>query len=79
MPKLVHAVAGAIALATISPFWLSTVAVELSGWQAGIIGVKTTIPYGFIVLIPALIATGGSGGSWPGPGPVASSTPSEHA
>lgn len=62
MPKLVHAVAGAIALATISLFWLSTVAVELSGWQAGIMGVKTTIPYGFIVLIPALIATGGSGG-----------------
>lgn len=61
MPKLVHAVAGAIALATISLFWLSTIAVELSGWPAGVIAVKTTIPYGFILLIPALMATGGSG------------------
>lgn len=59
--KLVHPVAGALALATIVTFWLSTVLTELFASEAGIAAVKATIPWGFLVLIPALAATGGSG------------------
>ena len=46
---------------TISAFWLSTVASELSGSVDAIIAVKRAIPWGFLLLIPMLAATGGSG------------------
>lgn len=59
--KLIHPVAGALALATIAAFWLSTVLTELFASQATIAAVKAAIPWGFLVLIPALAATGGSG------------------
>lgn len=59
--KLVHPMAGALALATIATFWLSTVLTELFASQASIAAVKAAIPWGFLVLIPALAATGGSG------------------
>ena len=61
MLKLVHPVAGALALVIIATFWLSTALTELFGSEAAVISVKTAIPWGFIVLIPALAATGGSG------------------
>lgn len=61
MLKLVHPVAGALALVIIATFWLSTAITELLGSEATVIAVKTAIPWGFIVLIPALAATGGSG------------------
>lgn len=61
MLKIVHPVAGGIALLTIATFWLSTVISELSGSQALIASVKTTIPWGFLLLIPALAAAGGTG------------------
>ena len=61
MLKTIHPVAGGIALITIATFWLSTIFSELFASQATVIAVKTTIPWGFLLLIPALAATGGSG------------------
>lgn len=61
MISIIHPIAGAIAILTIVTFWLSTTLSELFGSQAMITTVKTAIPWGFLVLIPALMATGGSG------------------
>jgi len=61
MIKIVHPVAGAVALLTIATFWLSTALTELFGSQAAVTAVKTTIPWGFLLLVPALAASGGSG------------------
>jgi hypothetical protein len=59
--KIVHPVAGALALFTIATFWLSTVVSELFATQATVAAIKAAIPWGFFVLIPALAAVGGSG------------------
>lgn len=59
-PKL-HAAAGTLALLTIVTFWISTVAVELSGSHAAIAGLKTAILYGMAILIPAMAGAGASG------------------
>jgi hypothetical protein len=61
MTKMIHPVAGVLAILTIATFWLSTAISELFGSQATVIAVKTTIPWGFLLLIPALAAAGGSG------------------
>jgi len=61
MIKIVHPVAGGVALLTIATFWLSTVVSELSGSHVLITSVKTTIPWGFLLLIPALAVAGGTG------------------
>ncbi len=61
MLKIIHPLAGAIAILTIAIFWLSTAVVELIGSAAAVVAVKTTIPWGFLLLIPALAAAGGSG------------------
>lgn len=61
MPRIIHPLAGLIAILTIATFWLSTVISELFGSEAAVIAVKTGIPWGFILLVPALAATGGSG------------------
>lgn len=61
MTKIIHPIAGAIAILTIATFWLSTVISELFGSQAAVIAVKTTLPWGFLLLVPALAAAGGSG------------------
>jgi len=61
MLKIIHPLAGAIAILTIATFWLSTAVVELIGSAAAVVAVKTTIPWGFLLLIPALAAAGGSG------------------
>jgi len=61
MLKQLHPVAGALALATITTFWLATTFSELFGTPALVTTVKTTIPWGFLLLIPALAAAGGSG------------------
>lgn len=61
MIKVIHPVAGVIALLTIATFWLSTTLAELFGSDAVIIYVKMTIPWGFLLLVPALAATGGTG------------------
>lgn len=61
MIRKIHPIAGAVALLTIATFWLSTVLSELFGSTATIIAVKTAIPWGFLLLIPAMAAAGGSG------------------
>lgn len=61
MKKLIHPVAGVLALATIAVFWLSTAVSELIGAPETVTLVKTAIPWGFLLLIPALMATGGTG------------------
>jgi len=61
MTKIIHPIAGVITLLCITTFWLSTVGSELSGSTAAILAVKTSVPWGFLVLIPALAAAGGSG------------------
>lgn len=61
MTKIIHPIAGAIAILTIALFWLSTVLSELFGSPAMVTTIKTAIPWGFLALIPALAATGGSG------------------
>ncbi|WP_137679657.1 hypothetical protein [Aurantiacibacter suaedae] len=61
MFRLVHPLAGLLALAIICLFWTATVTVELLGTSAQVAAVKGAIPWGFLILIPALIAIGGSG------------------
>ncbi|MFP7675621.1 hypothetical protein ACG74X_19975 [Marivita sp. S0852] len=61
MIKAIHPIAGGIALLTILTFWLSTAFSEVFTSPEVVTPVKTLIPWGFIILIPALIATGGSG------------------
>ncbi len=61
MLKRLHPVAGGIALATIATFWLSTVVSEAFLPPTTIVAVKTSIPWGFLLLIPALMAAGASG------------------
>ena len=59
--KFIHPVAGMLAIVMIATFWLSTALSELFAPQAIVIAVKTAIPWGVLVLIPAMAATGGSG------------------
>lgn len=61
MIKTIHPITGALALLTIISFWLSTAMSELFGSEALVVTVKTMIPWGFLILIPALMAAGGSG------------------
>lgn len=61
MPRVIHPIAGLVAILTITTFWLSTAISELFGSEATVVAVKTTIPWGFLLLVPALAATGGSG------------------
>ena len=61
MKKIVHPVAGSVAMLTIATFWLSTIASELSGSVEAVIAVKRAIPWGFFLLIPMLATTGGTG------------------
>lgn len=61
MKKRIHAIAGMTGFLTIALFWTATAVSELFGSAADIATVKTAILWGMIVLIPALIVTGGSG------------------
>lgn len=61
MIKLIHPMAGALAIVTIATFWISTAASELFGSQVLVVAVKTIIPWGFLILVPALAAAGGTG------------------
>ena len=61
MRKSIHACAGALALLTILTFWLSTVVSELFATDATITIVKSLIPWGFLILVPAMMLTGLSG------------------
>jgi len=64
MTRIVHPIAGVLAVLTIASFWLSTALTELFGSPAMVTAVKIAIPWGFLLLIPALAATGGSGFVW---------------
>ena len=59
--RLLHALAGGVALVTILVFWLSTAVVALSGSPDSVVTVKRTIPWGLLVLVPAMALTGISG------------------
>lgn len=61
MIKYIHPVPGGLAIVTIATFWFSTALSELFGSPATVSAVKTAIPWSFLVLIPALAATGGIG------------------
>jgi hypothetical protein len=61
MKTRIHAAAGAVALITVSAFWLSTATVELLGDTAAITMVKNSVLVGMAVLIPAMIIAGASG------------------
>lgn len=61
MTRLIHPVAGAVAILTIAIFWLSTAVGELFASDAIVTTIKTSIPWGFLLLVPALMAAGGSG------------------
>jgi len=61
MLRRLHPIAGAVGLLTILTFWLSTVGAELFGARETIAAVKQAIPWGFLILVPALVLTGASG------------------
>ena len=61
MLKTLHPIAGALALVTISSFWLSTVLTEVFAGASLVTLVKTTIPWGFLLLVPFLALAGFSG------------------
>ena len=61
MPKIIHPIAGVIALLTILTFWVSTSLSELFGSHQTIAAVKGAIPYGFLILVPAMAIAGASG------------------
>jgi len=61
MLKRIHPIAGIIASLTILTFWTSTVASELLGSIETIAFVKQAIPWGLLILVPALAITGASG------------------
>ena len=56
-----HIAASALALLTIACFWTSTVLTEIFLGRAAVVALKTSLPWGFLVLIPALAAAGISG------------------
>lgn len=59
--RRLHPIAGSVALLIIATFWLTTTLSELFGSSTIITTVKTSIPWGFLLLVPALLVTGGSG------------------
>ncbi len=61
MMKFIHPIAGVVAIVMIAIFWLSTAVSELFGSQAFVVAIKTMIPWGFLILIPALAGAGGTG------------------
>lgn len=61
MLKLIHPIAGACAILLIASFWAATTYSELFGSMESVRLVKTTIPWGFLLLVPSLAMTGGTG------------------
>lgn len=61
MKKIIHRLAGTLALLLISCFWLATILTELSGQEEAIYLAKRTILYAMALLIPSLMVTAGSG------------------
>lgn len=61
MRQRVHLAAATVGSLTMLTFWVSTVISEVFGSDTLVTTVKQTIPWGFLVLIPALGATAASG------------------
>jgi hypothetical protein len=61
MLNRLHLIAGVVGFLTILTFWLSTVTSEVFGSIASVTTVKEMIPWGFLVVVPALAITGLSG------------------
>jgi len=61
MIRIVHPIAGGLALAMITGFWTASVGVELFGGPAAIAAVKGAIRCGLLVLVPAMAIVGLSG------------------
>ncbi len=61
MKKVIHPIAGTIAMLCIGSFWLSTLISELFLSQESILLVKHAILQAMWVMIPAMAITGGSG------------------
>ena len=61
MLKRIHPIAGVIGFLMIVTFWTTTAATELFGSSEAIALVKQSIPWGFLILVPALAITGASG------------------
>lgn len=59
--RRIHPVAGLLATATILTFWTSTTGALLFASPEAIVTVKHAIPWGLILLIPALATTGATG------------------
>jgi polyferredoxin len=57
----VHLVGGLLAFALIATFWTSTVVSELFLGAAAVAAVKQAILWGMLLLIPAMVAVGGTG------------------
>jgi hypothetical protein len=61
MLRRIHPIAGILGLLVILTFWTSTVGSELFGSPEAIAVVKRAIPWGFLILVPALAIAGASG------------------
>ena len=61
MLRRLHPIAGIVGFLTIVTFWTSTVGSELFGSTETIIAVKLAIPWGFLILVPALAIAGATG------------------
>ncbi len=61
MKSRLHAIVGAIALACIGTFWVSTLVSELFLSEASVVAVKNGVLAAMWLLIPAMAATGASG------------------
>jgi hypothetical protein len=61
MLRRIHPVAGVLGFLVILTFWTSTVGSESFGSPATIAAVKRAIPWGFLILVPALAIAGATG------------------
>jgi hypothetical protein len=64
--RRLHLTAATVGFLTILTFWVSTVTVELLGSDRSVTAVKQAIPWGFLLLVPALAITAGTGFSMAG-------------
>lgn len=61
MLKRIHPIAGVIGFLAILTFWISTIVSDVSGSRHLVTEVKQAIPWGLLVLVPALAITGMTG------------------
>lgn len=60
IPRL-HKAAGLLAVLTIATFWVSTAITELLLDKDAVAAVKILIPWGFLILVPAMATAGATG------------------